>query len=233
MARIYLVRHGQASLLEDDYDRLSPLGETQSRQVGAWLGARIAPPQAIVCGTLKRQLQTAAACIEGADWTAPAASVYQGFDEHDHDKLIVQAFPQFADRAALAAWLRASEHPRRAYHSLFERAFDGWLRGEAQSEDGLTWAQFRQRCMAALQRVADACGPGQSAVVVTSGGPIAAICQALIGLPDERVASLHMPLFNASITQLLTRPGQISLSTFNSIAHLELRPDAPSLVTYR
>jgi phosphohistidine phosphatase SixA len=34
MARIYLVRHGQASLLEDDYDRLSPLGETQARHVG-------------------------------------------------------------------------------------------------------------------------------------------------------------------------------------------------------
>jgi hypothetical protein len=42
-----------------------------------------------------------------------------------------------------------------------------------------------------------------------------------------------MPLFNASITQPLTRSGQISLSTFNSIAHLELQPDGPSLVTYR
>lgn len=233
MARILLVRHGQASLLEDDYDRLSPLGETQARHVGAWLGARIAPPQVIVSGTLKRQLQTVAGCIEGAGWTALSASADPGFDEHDPDDLIAHAFPQFADRPTLAAWLRASDHPRRAFQSLFERAFDSWLRGETPSGGGLTWAQFRQRCMASLRRVAEGCGSGQSAVVVTSAGPIAAICQALIGLPDERVPSVHTPLFNASITQLLTRPGLISLSTFNSIAHLELKPDAPSLISYR
>jgi broad specificity phosphatase PhoE len=233
MARIYLVRHGQASLLEDDYDRLSPLGATQGRQVGAWLAARMPPPQVIVSGTLRRQRQTVAACIEGAGWNSLVASIDEGFDEHDHDALIMEAFPQWADRAALAAWLRASEHPRRAYHSLFERAFDGWLRGEARSEGGMTWVQFRQRCMTALQRIAETCGSGQSAVVVTSGGPIAAICQALLGLPDEQVANLHMPLFNASITQLLTRPGKISLSSFNSVAHLELQPGAASLITYR
>jgi broad specificity phosphatase PhoE len=233
MARIFLVRHGQASLLEDDYDRLSPLGAIQGRAVGAWFAPRMAPPQVIVSGTLQRQRQTVAACIEGAGWKSAVPLIDEGFDEHDHDALIMESFPQWADRAALAAWLRASENPRRAYHSLFERAFAGWLRGEARSEGGMTWPQFKQRCMTALQRVADACGSGQSAVVVTSGGPIAAICQALIGLPDERVANLHMPLFNASITQLLTRPGKISLSSFNSVAHLELEPNADSLVTYR
>ena len=233
MARIFLVRHGQASLLEDDYDRLSPLGETQARHVGAWLGARIAPPEPFISGSLKRQRQTAAACIEGAGWNSVVVSVDQGFDEHDQDDLIAHAFPQFADRPTLAKFLRASDHPRRAFHSLFERALARWLRGETPSGGGMTWVQFRQRCLASLQRVAENCGSGQSAVVVTSAGPIAAICQALIGLRDERVPSMHTPLFNASITQLLTRPGLISLSTFNSVAHLELKPDAPSLITYR
>jgi len=233
MARIYLVRHGQASLLEDDYDRLSPLGETQARHVGTWLGARIAPPQSIVSGTLKRQQQSVAGCIEGAAWTSLTVSLDPGFDEHDQDDLIAHAFPQFADRPTLAAWLRASDHPRRAFHSLFERAFGSWLRGETSARGGLTWAKFRERCMASLQRVAAGCDSGQSAVVVTSAGPIAAICQALTGLPDERVPTMHTPLFNASITQLLTRPALISLSTFNSVAHLELEPDEPSLITYR
>src|SRR5215467_5295520 len=112
MAHIYLVRHGQASLLEDDYDRLSQLGETQARHVGAWLGARITP-KLIVCGTLKRQRQTVAGCLEGAAWTALSASFDPGFDEHDQDDLIAHAFPPFADRTTLAAWLRASDHPRR------------------------------------------------------------------------------------------------------------------------
>jgi len=232
MARIYLVRHGQASLLEDDYDRLSPLGETQARLVGAWLGTRFAPPRAIFSGTLKRQRETAAWCIEGAAWPSLEVSIDAGFDEHDQDNLIAQAFPQFADRAALAAWLRASEHPRRAFHSLFERAFDGWLRG-ATPASGTTWVQFRQRCLASLQKVADGCDSGQAAVIVTSAGPIAAICQTLLGLADEQVPIVHTPLFNASITQLLTRPGKISLSTYNSVAHLEVKRDESPLITYR
>src|SRR5262249_30902886 len=123
MARIYLVRHGQASLLEDDYDRLSPLGEKQARHVGAWLGARIAPPHSVVSGSLKRQRQTVVGCLEGAAWTSIAASVDEGFDEHDQNDLIGHAFPEFADRRALAAWLRTQEHARRAFHSRFERAF--------------------------------------------------------------------------------------------------------------
>jgi len=133
-----------------------------------WLGARIAPPQGIVCGTLTRQRQTAAACIEGAGWLPRVAAVDAGFDEHDQDHLIAHAFPEFADRRLLAARLRASDHPRREFHALFERAFGRWLRRETPAGSGPTWAQFRQRCMASLQRVADACGPGQSALVVTS-----------------------------------------------------------------
>src|SRR5262249_8037192 len=147
MARIFLVRHGQASLLEDNYDRLSEVGETQARHVGAWLGVRMAPPQAIVCGTLQRQRKTAEACIEGAGWTAPGVSVDPGFDEHDQNDLIAHSFPQFADRAALSAMLRASDNPRRAFHLLFERAFDAWLRGEARADGGITWMQFKERSM--------------------------------------------------------------------------------------
>ena len=70
-------------------------------------------------------------------------------------------------------------------------------------------------------------------MIVTSGGPISAICQELLGLPDERVIAVHNRLFNASITQLLTQPGQIALSIFNSVAHLELQPGSAEFITYR
>src|SRR5260370_8526356 len=36
MALLTLVRHGQASFLEDDYDKLSPLGEQQGRILGEY-----------------------------------------------------------------------------------------------------------------------------------------------------------------------------------------------------
>ena len=70
-------------------------------------------------------------------------------------------------------------------------------------------------------------------MVVSSGGVIAAICQDLLGVPDERVPLLHNVVFNASITTLLTRGEEMGLSTFNSVNHLELEPAGQTLVTYR
>ena len=36
MSRLFVIRHGQASFLADDYDQLSPLGEEQGRALGAY-----------------------------------------------------------------------------------------------------------------------------------------------------------------------------------------------------
>ena len=74
MGRILLVRHGQASLMEDDYDRLSPLGHKQGEVAGRWLAARLGTPQLVVTGTLQRQRDTSAACIAAAGWDAVQAS---------------------------------------------------------------------------------------------------------------------------------------------------------------
>lgn len=87
--------------------------------------------------------------------------------------------------------------------------------------------------MTSLMRVAGACGSGQYAVVCTSGGVIAAICQELLGLPAQQVPLVHTPLFNGSITTLLTRGNQMVVSTFNSVAHFELPAGEERLVTYR
>ncbi|HET9645484.1 MAG TPA: histidine phosphatase family protein [Burkholderiaceae bacterium] len=233
MGRILLVRHGQASLLEDDYDRLSLLGRVQAETVGRWLGARMLAPRIIATGTLKRQVDSATACTKAAGWDGVPSLVDAGFDEYGYHDLFAQAYPHLADPAVLSAHLRASEHPRLEFHSLFERAFDGWLRGSVQGRDGLTWPVFRERCLGALQRVAEDCGAGERAVVVTSGGPIAAVCQALLGVPDERVPMLHTPLFNGSITQLLTRGRDMALSFFNSVSHLEADPVQTGLLTHR
>ena len=233
MGRIYLVRHGQASLLDDDYDRLSALGERQSQRVGQWLGARAPAPVLAASGRLRRQAQTLRACIDGAGWTGVPLDEDTGFDEYSHQDLFAPAFPDLADPAAMAARLRASAEPRREFQQLFEHALTRWLAGDTRPEGGLTWEAFRRRCMASLERVAAQCGSGECVIVSTSGGVISALCQTLLGLPDSHVPRLHTPLFNASVTTLLARPGVISLSTFNAVGHLELEPAAESLLSYR
>lgn len=240
MGRIVLVRHGQASLLGDDYDRLSPLGVQQSAAVGRWLGPRMPAPAVVACGGLQRQRHTADACVQAAGWSTPI-DTDADFDEYTHEDLFSCLEPSWSDWAATSAHLRSVDNPRRVFHQLFERGLDAWLAGAAGT--GLSWAQFRTRCGAALHRVAARLGSGESAVVVSSGGAIAAMLQPLLGVPDPHVPALHSAVFNASITQLLTRQGAtskngatgatVSLSVFNSVAHLELTPGDTSLVTYR
>lgn len=233
MARIYIVRHGQASLMDEDYDRLSPLGERQSRLVGSWLGPRSRKPVVAISGRLRRQAHTLAACIESAGWEGLEVPQDPGFDEYSDLDLFGQAFPDLVDRAAMTARLRKSANPRREFHQMFEVALARWLAGDARSDGGLTWEAFRQRCMASLEKVSASCGSGECAVVATSGGVIAAICQSLLGVPAAQVPLLHTPLFNASITTLLTRPGAVSLSTFNAVSHLEFEPAGETLLSYR
>ncbi len=238
MGRLYLLRHGQASLLEGDYDRLSPLGERQSRALGRWLAGRAPRPAALVSGTLRRQADTLrllaeAAGGEAAAWRGLERRLDPDLDEYHHDDMLARTFPALAEPAALQARLRASAHPRREFQALFEHGLASWLRGDIELAGGLTWARFRERSMDAVRRAAAACGSGECVVAVTSGGTIAAICQALLGVPDAAVPQLHNAVFNASITSVLTRGPALGLSVFNSVSHLELEPGGEPLVTYR
>jgi len=232
MGRIYLVRHAQASLLNDDYDQLSPLGLEQSRQLGRWFAARKERFDVAVCGTLRRQSQTAHACLAQLP-SPPTLGVDAAFDEYGHHELFANAPEEMSSHAAVSARVRSSATPRKDFHELVSRAFDEWVRGDSDTRRPRSWAVFRADCVAALEQVARQCGSGQNAIVVSSGGVIASICQHLMGVPDDRVADLHWVLYNASVTRLLSRPGCITLSTFNSVAHLEAGDPQAALVTYR
>lgn len=232
MGRILLVRHGQASLMGDDYDALSEVGVAQSRLLGEWLAARGARFDHVVMGSLRRHAQTAEACLAalGAD-AAPAPVVEPDLDEYRHEDMVARYAPELAERAAVRAWLARSENPRKAFQQVFAAAFDRWVGGAHEADYPIPWTAFRARSVAAVQRVAQLCGSGQSALVFTSGGPIAGIVQHVLGVPDARVAALHFPLFNGGLTQLLCRAGSVGLSYFNAVGYLEAA--GADFVTYR
>lgn len=208
MGQIHLLRHGQANLLGDDYDRLSDLGHEQGRVSGITLAERGVRPVVVASGQLRRQADTASAAVEGAGWSVPV-SIDPDFDEYRHEDLFTTLHRHLPDHAAIAAFVARAENPRRAYQDLFESAFTAWV-GGATGISGVTWVSFRDRCLAAIQRIVATCGRGENAVVVTSGGVIAAITQSLLGVPDTHVLKLHNPLHNASITRLLTNGRSVS-----------------------
>ena len=234
MGQVLLVRHAQAHFGSDDYDRLSDRGREQSRLLGEWLAARERRFDCAVTGSLKRHAETARACLE----RMPAAlrpgeqRADPGFDEYDADAVVLCRHPEFADSSALRGHIRASENPRRTFQEMFLAAMTRWMCGEHDADYRESWQAFGARCVAALRRITDDATPSRRSIVFTSGGPIAAICQHVLGLDPRRTLEVNSVLVNCATTGLLYQPGQVSLSYLNNFAHLEQAGDS-SMVTYR
>jgi broad specificity phosphatase PhoE len=121
MGAIYLVRHAQASFGRSDYDRLSPLGERQAARLGKALAARDVKPDLVVAGAMQRHARTAEIALAAAG-VQTMVDVDEGFNEFDHDQVIVAHKPAYRRRAVLLADLARTGHPARAFQEMFTRA---------------------------------------------------------------------------------------------------------------
>ncbi|MEP6940798.1 MAG: histidine phosphatase family protein [Rudaea sp.] len=230
MPAIHLIRHGQASFGQRNYDALSERGFAQSRVLGASLRAMLPRAFATTCGTLQRHRQTATACLEAmghaAQWQDDA-----GWNEFDHDPVIAALNPEYADADRLRSDMLAATDPRRAFQALFERAVARWAGGAHDEDYAEPWPVFRARCHAALQRLVATLPASTDAIVFTSGGPICAITQELLRIPDSEGFKLNWTHVNCGVTKLISGRQGVSLSTFNGYAHFA--GAHAELVTYR
>lgn len=240
MTTVYLVRHGQASFGAANYDQLSPLGERQAALLGRWWQQTGVTAPSVVVGAMQRHHQTARACLAELGLAAHAddAMVDPGFNEYDHEAILRIHRPDLGDHVAVGRFLASQAEqgidPKRAFQRVFMQAVDRWTRGEHDADYAESWVDFQQRCRAAVQRaVALAQERGHDSVAVfTSGGPIMAITQDVMGVPDERAFDLAWSLHNAGVTKLKARPSGLRLGGFNDVAHLDITRD-PATLTYR
>jgi broad specificity phosphatase PhoE len=207
MPVIHLVRHGQASVDAADYDVLSPLGELQARAAGRALAQRGLRDPLVLSGTLNRQRDTAKALVEAVGLT-PADDPDPRWNEYDHLHLLTRY-------AAPANIESVQDH--------VDHALTAWI---GDSDGG--WPAFQTGAVQALHELPLRLGPGRDAVVVTSGGVIAAVCGVLLGLPPPGVVALNRVTVNAGLTTFVCGGRGVSLLTFNDHAHLDR-----SLLTYR
>jgi broad specificity phosphatase PhoE len=229
MGKLLLIRHGQASFGAANYDLLSPLGEEQSRALGSVLRSRISP-DLVITGSLRRHQQTAAGCLSAFERSAEIRE-HKAFDEYDHEEIIARHRPEYADCANMLADFAKTPHPRRAFQAMFSEAMKRWLSGQHDHDYTESWSAFEARALSALEHTISTLGPGKTALVFTSGGPIAVIAQHLLHVPREQGLRLAWGIANCSITKVLYNDQGPTLASFNEHGHLE--GEGGRLLTYR
>jgi broad specificity phosphatase PhoE len=221
MGVVLLVRHGQASFGAEDYDVLGETGVEQSRMLGRALAAQGVVPATVVHGAMRRQRATALAMVEGGGWPVGPA-LDEGWNEFDHVAVLARTSEGADGRGSL---------DRRAFQELFDVATARWSGGEHDEEYGESWPSFLGRVADALDRAFAREGV---TLVVSSGGPIAAVGATLV---DPHATSEQVPrlwqafntvLANASVTRVLQGSTGRRLLSFNEHSHLPR-----TLVTYR
>lgn len=230
MGAIYLIRHGQASFGQSDYDQLSETGFTQSRVLGEALRPRVPALDAALSGTMRRHRQTAETCL-AAMQSQPKLAEAAGFNEYDHDEIVVRFKPEYADQAFRLADMAKQANPRRAFQEMFTQAISRWVSGRHDADYKESWLAFRARCTKALDETIRQLGPSKTALVFTSGGPITAIAQELLQIPDQHAFGLNWTLANCGVTKVIYSERGKYLASLNEHAHFEgARRD---LITYR
>ncbi|MEU4689191.1 histidine phosphatase family protein [Actinoplanes sp. NPDC023714] len=229
MAKLLLVRHGQASFGADDYDALSDRGHEQARVLGRSFAARGIRPGLVLRGTMRRHEETAA-----GTGIAVETRVDPGWDEFDFQHVVEVHRPAFRDRAAMMAELNGHDRPDRAFQEIFEEATGRWCSGTSDLEYAESFPAFRDRVAGALERAGKLLREHREIVVFSSGGPIA-MAAALLTCGDDRDVTavwtaLNRVAVNTGVTKLIGGRRGLSMSVYNEHPHLEAEP---GLLTYR
>jgi broad specificity phosphatase PhoE len=234
-----LVRHGQASYMSEDYDRLSELGEEQSRKLGDFWVRHELTFDICFHGPARRHIRTteiASEVVKAAGLSWPEAHVLPELDEFDAFRMMQLYVPHLVEIdpevRALNEEFRSNQHTPEAgrmLQKLFEAVSRKWSSGSHDLPDIESWASFRTRVKAGVDRIREIAGRGRNVVAITSGGPIAATVAAALHLNPLTAIEFVWLSRNCSFSEFLYSGDRFSMHSFNSIPHLDDR----RLVTYR
>jgi broad specificity phosphatase PhoE len=218
MARLYLVRHSQASFGMENYDHLSDLGFKQSAYIPKHFEAQLhRPVSALYRGSMLRHQQTAENSFKEI-----SAIVMPGLNEFNHESVLHIHRPEIADREKAMMLVMSQPNPRQFVENEFEHAMNKWMNEEGPTAYAESFTAFKERVTGALkQMIATARAEKHTDVVaITSGGVISLIVSDILSLPQSKYAGLNTIIANTSVTSLLFDDKRITLAYFNNYAHL-------------
>jgi len=139
MGILFLVRHAQASFLEQNYDKLSALGEAQACHLGEYWARRQIVFDRVCAGPCVRQkdtLRLVSNAYSKAGLKFPDPLVLPEFDEYQGEAVLEHSLPGLMEndqsiRALHAAFKSSSDSAgrRATFQKLFEAVIGKWVRG--------------------------------------------------------------------------------------------------------
>lgn len=212
MGNLYLVRHGQASFGEDDYDKLSALGHQQSRRLGEYFAARGIAFDAVVTGTLRRHTETFAGIAQGMGLEADVLQ-WPGLNEYDSEAVIATIHPHKLEKPT-------SPEMYRHHFRLLRDGLSQWMAGVVSPRGMPSYSDFVGGITSALDHVR-AQHHGKNVLIVSSGGPISTAVGHVLGTSAETTIELNLRMRNTSVTEFAFTPKRHMLVTYNNLPHLD------------
>jgi broad specificity phosphatase PhoE len=218
MAKLYLVRHAQASFGMENYDQLSELGYKQSAYIPKHFEDSLHHEiNAFYRGDMLRHQQTAEHSFTGKDM-----AVIPGLNEFNHESVLKVHRPEIADREKAMALIVAQSDPKKFMEDEFDLAMNKWMDEEGASAYAESFKHFKERCLASLDEIISTSRKEKhkEVVAITSGGVISLLVAHILDLPQSKYTGLNTIIANTSVTCLLFNDHKITLRYFNNYSHL-------------
>jgi broad specificity phosphatase PhoE len=239
MGILFLVRHAQASFLEQNYDKLSKLGEAQSRLLGEYWAQRKIVFDRICVGPCVRQKDTIKFVSDSYHRFGlkfPAPLVLPEFDEYQGEAVLERSLRELLEKDESIRDLHAAfqstsaaDQRRFAFQKLFEAVIGKWVCGKICPQGVEPWREFCSRVNSGLAKFLSAGSRGERVAIFTSGGPIAIAMQRALQLSPEITLKVSWMSRNSSWSEFLYAANRFTLSSFNSHGHIA----DPEMLTYR
>ncbi|MEM9303204.1 MAG: histidine phosphatase family protein [Pseudomonadota bacterium] len=215
MGKLTLVRHGQASLGADDYDRLSDLGRQQSRLLGRYWAEQGRSFDRVVVGPLRRHRETHEEVVTGfreAGGELPEATGHEALCEHQAVEVVRRVIEGESDAP------KPSGDLKHAWFRHFDRIMRNWIGGSIHFDDLENWQQARDRVRGAIPQLVEPADV--DTLAITSGGFVCMMIGDVLDLDDVPVYELALELRNAAWAELRLSSIGPRLMAFNAHPHL-------------
>jgi broad specificity phosphatase PhoE len=239
MGILFVVRHAQASFLEQNYDKLSALGEAQARLLGEyWARHDLIFDRSCVGPCVRQQdsLKIVSQAYARTGLEFPEPLLLPEFDEYQGEAVLKRGLPRLLETEPKIRDLHATFQSatgdaaqRASFQKLFEAVIGEWVRGAISLQGVETWLEFCSRVNSGLAKFLSACGRGERVAIFTSGGPIAVAVQRALRMSPASTLQVSWMSRNSSWSEFLYSADRFTLSSFNVHAHL----DDPAMLTHR